>query len=613
MSPPSSTLLRVTQFFYTIWAFVVHTVLFLAVFSEPRRPEPELPLSNSAHSMKDASASMKTIPSSKHLDADIASRTHEGMACLACQIPRKADTSAAVSRYRVLRGPPKDLTVFPRNDPERNEKHGIMDSVRNKMKHADLRVVHSEAMYVKTDGPDYVSAGNNVLNSCPSPSPEYSEYSTRSLSIGALSDRPSFSPTPSADGESSVYSTPCTSPPLTPIPLPSTFYPPPLIIMSDDDDNDDDEQAPSSPAIGALGRRRGFKGAPLFTPSTAKKSTFLAIPSAFSPRTPRTLSPVLWPPTPKSADSRHQTGYKQISLDLQEDYDAADPFGPSESYYTPSVVFNVLPGVNLYNFMPYNDAPPQRTPSLKRKRACEDLHPPSSTQTKFNSPGLTNVYDASVYNCPERGKAKNKDKTCMHEGSAEKEQTFICDQPDMILTLANPPKSDHFPVPGPTQDGPAPTATDSHSHSESTVENMAPGEPPSTRLSKTPHIVGPIVPELGHKDAKSSGLRPLVLPLRVARRNASLSTSDCVPALTLTSDPHFTAPSQVSVTELTESSAAGLGLAGAPTTAAARSASICRGNRRSKALDDIIALLDAACFDFAAPVEVGGVRYGYAM
>jgi hypothetical protein len=225
-----------------------------------------------------------------------------------------------------------------------------------------------------------------------------------------------FSPNLSL-GNSSTCSTPFSSPPSTPVRLCS----PVDLSLADPSDNDFHiaygdqgvQDIEDMQRIGELGRRRGFKGTPLFTPATAKNATFLAVPLTSSPCPSRSplVSMTNLRKSPKR-DKQRLAEAKRASPAMQEDFDLSDPFGmKTDSYYAPEVVHTILPSANLYRFSVYCDETPERTPSLKRKPAMLDLHSPLMVRTAFRKPGHTNVYDVAIYQfdgTPTKPKSRSK-------------------------------------------------------------------------------------------------------------------------------------------------------------------------------------------------------------
>ncbi|KAJ7285795.1 hypothetical protein C8J57DRAFT_1496507 [Mycena rebaudengoi] len=159
--------------------------------------------------------------------------------------------------------------------------------------------------------------------------------------------------------------------------------------------------------IGELGKRRGFKGAPLFTPETARKRSlsFLSFSSAFSPkipvspRTPRTplvavTNLMRSGTTPKSARAPSVKPDLLVSDELQEWYELGDPFSAAaDSFFTLETVCANIPVENLNNCDIYLD--PIRTVPHKSKTFYKKIQVVSRTKAKIIN---TTVYDMMVYN-----------------------------------------------------------------------------------------------------------------------------------------------------------------------------------------------------------------------
>ena len=207
--------------------------------------------------------------------------------------------------------------------------------------------------------------------------------------------------TPSLD--TSVSSTPFSTPPSTPDLPPSTINVPVVVSVegvvptSTEYSIDMSPQVlPSELEIGKLGKRRGFKGAPLFTTATSRKSTFLEVPPVFSPRHTKSPLATLIKPSSFDAEKQRANEAKQIPAVLQEDFDLHDPFGTnSDSYYLPHVVNTTISHPNLFDFSAYESDGPVRTSSLKRKKASSDVHSRSTTQAIFKPATTTNIHDSS--------------------------------------------------------------------------------------------------------------------------------------------------------------------------------------------------------------------------
>ncbi|RDB25532.1 hypothetical protein Hypma_006314 [Hypsizygus marmoreus] len=158
--------------------------------------------------------------------------------------------------------------------------------------------------------------------------------------------------------------------------------------------------------IGALGRRRGFTGPPLFI--NRKSSSLLSLPPTIGPRSPHTPTS---PRTPleavtnmiRSASNKPvKSVITEISQELQNFYDHADPFSMSgDAFFVPSVSFGSIPTANLDDFTPYlrRTRPVQRDPSRKRKPTFDDIRAAPSSPIK-KLPMKTTIYDLPVSDVP---------------------------------------------------------------------------------------------------------------------------------------------------------------------------------------------------------------------
>ena len=336
-------------------------------------------------------------------------------------------------------GPPTELN-FSQNILEDSEDPDVRLTIKKKRMRKShilfpLVVTPNCVSIVEADGYSF----DMTPARCQSASPTPTNGRVSSLSITTeenLSD--AFSPTLSSCN-SSTPSTPFPSPPITPALLCS---PTDVCFVSSDTSPHADQSARDLEiwqGIGELGIRRGFKGSPLFTAAIDSKSTFLAVPSTSSPRTPRTpliTMSNLMKPSPSKLDKQRLAAAKQASPAFQEDFDLHDPFRTnSDSYYSPKVVHTVS-SANMENFLPYQSEVWERTPSLKRKPAITDLHSPSQTQSTFKKPGLTNIYDFSIYQYDDRPPTR----TTARFKSKSSQKARQCDPVQIMLT----PPSDPF-------------------------------------------------------------------------------------------------------------------------------------------------------------------------
>ncbi|KAJ7449847.1 hypothetical protein FB451DRAFT_1566762 [Mycena latifolia] len=231
--------------------------------------------------------------------------------------------------------------------------------------------------------------------------------------------------------------------PVLPSPSPSLSMPtPPLIHMSPPSAFQSPEVCPSlfnpkhgssgdvvTPlaSIGELGKRRGFKGAPLFTPDTAKRpsASFLSLSSAFSPKFP--LSPRPSPSTPRTplsaltnrmrtptARSPGRSPGKSskplaiqmeppVSEELQQCYDLGDPFSdPGASFFAPEIISATVPLPNLERFDVYRIATPNTFLVRAHKRFLK------AAEAASRHKGDTNIYDLMVHNFQPKAKFGKK-------------------------------------------------------------------------------------------------------------------------------------------------------------------------------------------------------------
>jgi hypothetical protein len=188
---------------------------------------------------------------------------------------------------------------------------------------------------------------------------------------------------------------------------------------------ENDTMADSRPlgSIGELGKRRGFKGAPLFTPETIKKqsTSFLSLSSAFSPKTPlsprpslstprtarlipstprtplATVTNLLRTPTAKSPKPLSMPMECPVSDELQQCYDLEDPFSVvGESFYGPEIVGAGVPLSNLERLEVYRTSPPKAAPVRSHRTFFKAVQ--AASCTKLFRIRETNVYDMMVYN-----------------------------------------------------------------------------------------------------------------------------------------------------------------------------------------------------------------------
>lgn len=164
--------------------------------------------------------------------------------------------------------------------------------------------------------------------------------------------------------------------------------------------------------IGELGKRRGFKGAPLFTQATSQTLSFLSLPPSFSPRVSvsgTTSDRLTSPRSPLEAVTNliRSGSTKSVKLavkplvsqNLQDSYDGADPFCTfGNEFFTPNPSLHDIPTSNLNDFGPYYQRPRTHRRALKRN--------PSSIDLRWTCPRVkrhtmkTTIYDLSVSDVP---------------------------------------------------------------------------------------------------------------------------------------------------------------------------------------------------------------------
>ncbi|KAJ6496709.1 hypothetical protein C8R47DRAFT_1212997 [Mycena vitilis] len=246
------------------------------------------------------------------------------------------------------------------------------------------------------------------------------------------------------------------------------------------------------PALSSLGERRGFKGAPLFTPATARKrsASFLSLSSTFSPKSP--LSPRTSPSTPRTARPTPSTPRTPLSTvtnllrtptanspklsampmecpvseALQQCYDLDDPFSAAgASFYLPETVCASVPVLNLTRLDIYRPALP---PLRSRRTFFKAVEAASRTTPRIRE---TNVYDMMVYNFqPKFDKKKFRSsrhskwaRVSLHIGSTTKAPLlFPSEEPRVLLPQHFAPDykifSEH------EEPGPVPVPVDFYSH-----------------------------------------------------------------------------------------------------------------------------------------------------
>ena len=205
-----------------------------------------------------------------------------------------------------------------------------------------------------------------------------------------------------------------------------------------------------------LGKRRGFKGTPLSTSSLSLKSSLLFLPPSFSLLNVRSL--VDWPPSPRSPleavtniIKNRKSLVRDISQDLQDFYDDADPFCTfGDSFFPPSVSFGIVPTGNIDNLSLYHQdqkqqqqqppPPPLSKQSLKRKSSFGNLKSTVSTpplkRKLFTM--KTTIYDISVADVPAKPLRAAKRKS-NPPPPPRKHRSLPASSPNIVLTLPSVP------------------------------------------------------------------------------------------------------------------------------------------------------------------------------
>lgn len=330
--------------------------------------------------------------------------------------------SQVATHQRAPRGPPKQLNL-PRI---------VLERIRikeQKITHAKKTKPHD--LCGSPDAPDIQVIIGNQLSvsdssaSCP-PSPIPSVYFTPALSNSwAMSTTTSTCPSPKVVDYDSAHQCRQQVPPV------------------------DD----TSVEIGDLGKRRGFKGAPLYTQNT-RNGSFLSLPTL----SPRSGSPTsaqlagsrsLSSGTPfatvgnlmRNTSPKSPRSMKEVSQDLQDFYDEGDPFAThGETFLTPCFSSGTVLTASLNNFATYyqHKRTHRRMPPLKRKSSYDDLR--SAASPICTVPMQTTIYDQAVsVDLPSAlvsAKSKNARKRSLHPSFSTGSLS-----PRIILTSPSIPSS----------------------------------------------------------------------------------------------------------------------------------------------------------------------------
>lgn len=361
--------------------------------------------------------------------------------------------------------------------------------------------------------------------------------------------------------------------------------------------------------VSTLAERRGFKGARLFT-SRVNINTFPQLsPSTFSPRTPTSpvtpgfvktvsnfwaLSPKIKTPTDISAFPEH----------IQDDYNGANPFDMSaDSYFAPILEDTSAHCPNVYDLSAYSVTADHKKASLEAKTHKSRHIGSSCIPTQSVNSIETSIYNASIDDvCSQlsaEGKSKPRPSAGWFPETAFQKSPYIC------LT---PPSAPSSPKRSSTKPG--------KTASEAQVDTVSPTPTIVSREACSRRPIGdPALPYTQVASSSSNALRPLILPLRIAKRKASatstpLTTSPkSTPELnyfTATSTPSRS-PSPERAVDLptfleslitdslsgSESQATKNTLVSRSYLRESRSTSSSIGKRRSKAVVDILSLLDS--------------------
>lgn len=400
---------------------------------------------------------------------------------------------------RLLRGPPRELRL----------PHLVMERELRRKSHADKRArgvdhVELEPLHTKVEIPA-------SLELC---TPSSSRLSP-GLSICSFSvqSTPLVQSTPSP-GQSTLSYFPFTPPPPSNIPSPaiagrdsSPLFnelapdgdPRPFLTRISIDINTGSEN------IGELGKRRGFKGAPLFTQATAKKldplsgnSNSPTTPVSPRPPTPRsplaTVTNLIRGSTLKQANKAQVRATKSLEVPQAQDsqsaccYDKTDPFAMTreESFFLPDVLEAVVLTANVDNFGVYH--------GIKRK-AGRKKRKTRRRAARTKSLMQTTIYDFVVFNTTDDTKANGKRRKSTTKSRASQpviREVTSPTSPDIVLTPASPIHADK---PG----------------SESTSRSSAgPPHPdkaifPETVPCSPSHLVGPSVAPVDDESDDESG------------------------------------------------------------------------------------------------------------
>jgi len=374
-----------------------------------------------------------------------------------------------------------------------------------------------------------------------------------------------------------------------------------------------------------LAERRGFKGAPLFTPKTVKKGSF---PAVFSPRTPVssptsgfvTTMSSFWASSPKTSVPAEAFCFPQR---IQDDYNQNNPFDTAaESYFVPHLKDNSYSQSdvqdNLYDFSVYHAIAEHKSDFFKSNSLRKSqTGVPSRSLNKFKSYARTNIYDMSIYDVCAQDSTKETSKLILPSAIAKPackasphtqwfpESVFV-GSPKIWLTPPSAPSS------------PKRQAIKDDSPTIRRAEVVMPSRAVIPRSSNTRQS-GVLPDAQRFTISRAPGLRPLILPLQVAKRSASpMSSPQSSPETTfadlattptplspqenfqlpIIESPLFGSP-PVATESSTPAQCASTHPVSTPESRSANSST----ERRSKAMVDILSLLDATALGAAEVLD----------
>ncbi|KIM84971.1 hypothetical protein PILCRDRAFT_377182 [Piloderma croceum F 1598] len=376
-----------------------------------------------------------------------------------------------------------------------------------------------------------------------------------------------------------------------------------------------------------LAERRGFKGAPLSAPKAAKKGSFSSFPGVLSPRTPVspptsgfvTTMSSLWASSPKTSVPTETLCFPQH---IQDDYNQSNPFDTAaESYFVPHLEDNSYSWSdvqdNLYDFSVYHAIAEHKSDFFKTNSFRKNQT--GVSQNTFKNQSRTNIYDMSIYDVCAQGSTKEKSKSIQTSSTANPkvsphtpwfpESAFV-GSPKIWLTPPSAPSS-------PKQQAVY------HDSPSTRRADFLPTRALISRSSEARQSVGDhaILPDARRSTvSRALGLRPLILPLHIAKRNTSpFSSPQSSPetefadlALTLTplslqekiQLPIIESHSFGSPPVAPESPAPTQHASTLPSSnSGSRSANSSMERRRSKAMVDILSLLDEAALGAAEVLD----------